>query len=103
MAGESPYRPGGGIPTATNTDPELVRPLRRERALHQVVRPVRQLGRNCRRAAPAAHDTSKPQVVHQPGHRAAGDGISLSVELTPDLASAVDPEVLLPDPLDLRP
>ena len=39
--------------------------------------------------------------LHQPRHRAAGDVVPFAAQLTPDLAHAVDLEVLIEDPPDL--
>ena len=43
-----------------------------------------------------------PQAAHQPRHRAARDLQPLAAQLPPHLADAIAPEVLRPDPLDLR-
>ena len=43
----------------------------------------------------------KAHGSHQPRHRAAGDRNALAGELPPDLAHAIDPEVLLEHPSDL--
>jgi hypothetical protein len=41
----------------------------------------------------AAHGTAKPQLAHEALHRATSDHDALAVQLTPELASAVDAEV----------
>ena len=43
----------------------------------------------------------KAHVPHQPGHRTARDGEALPPQLPPDLAHAIDAEVLLEDASDL--
>jgi hypothetical protein len=69
--------------------------------LDQVGGPDRQLVRRRCSAGLAAHGTTKTQVTHQALDGAPGDHDPLAVELTPDLASAVDAEVRGVDPGDL--
>jgi hypothetical protein len=49
----------------------------------------------------AAYDALQVQSLHQSFHRAAGCHYAFALELPPDLAHAIDLEVLLPDPLDM--
>lgn len=49
----------------------------------------------------AANGALQTHVLHQPGHRAAGDIDALSPQLPPDLAHAVDPPVRFEHPPDL--
>ena len=49
---------------------------------------------------PTPHHAAKAKCAHQPRHRASGHHDALAVELAPDLAYPVDPEVL-PHPPDL--
>ena len=44
----------------------------------------------------------RPMARHQPRHRAAGDVEAFAPQLPPDLARAVDPEVLREDAPDLN-
>lgn len=46
-------------------------------------------------ALPSAHNTLQPKRSHQSLDRITGNGDLLSTELSPDLASTVDLEVLL--------
>lgn len=46
--------------------------------------------------APASDNTLNFQPFHQPFHRAASHLYLLPVQLSPDLARSVDPEVFLP-------
>ena len=50
----------------------------------------------------AAAGTDQTQVAHQPLHGAPGHRDAFPVQLQPHLPRAVDPEVLLVDPADLR-
>lgn len=50
----------------------------------------------------AANDTLQAEVSHQPLHRASRKIESFALHLPPDLADAIDREVLGKDPHDLR-
>ena len=83
--------------------PQGVRPGNREVAVHRVPRPIRCAVRNRRgRPPPTAPNPFDAQRFHQPGHGAARHVDPFPVQLQPDLPGAVDPEILLPHPLDLR-
>jgi len=82
-------------------DPQLVGSLRREVPLHQVGWPRGALIRRGGPAGLATADTLQTQLPHEPLHRAAGHRVSLAVQLPPDLAGAIDAEVLGVDPADL--
>lgn len=85
-------------------DPQPVRRRRVELAVDQIERarrcPVAHRGAD----GLAADRPLKTQFPHQPRHRAAGDGEAFAPQLTPHLAHAIDPEVLLEHPthLDLQ-
>ena len=51
---------------------------------------------------PAAHRTCQAQLSHQPGDPAAWRRDPFAPQLPPNLAHAIDPEVRLPDPPDVR-
>ena len=51
----------------------------------------------------ASDDALNTHPLHQPGHGAAGNREAFPIQLTPDLAHAVDAPVLLEDALDLGP
>jgi hypothetical protein len=42
---------------------------------------------------PPSHDAGEPQLSHQPLHRAARNQSALALQLPPELAGAVHPEV----------
>ena len=50
-----------------------------------------------------SHHARQPHLGHQARDGTAGDGYPFPVQLPPDLSHAVDPEVLVPDALDLGP
>jgi hypothetical protein len=50
----------------------------------------------------AADHALQAKGSHQPCHRAAGNVVAFALHLPPDLAHAVNPEVLVEHPLDLR-
>jgi hypothetical protein len=72
-------------------------------AVDQVSRPSGGLVRRGSPAGLAAADPFQAQLAHQPLHGAASHGDSFAVQLPPDLAGAVDAEVLGVDPGDLGP
>jgi len=82
-------------------DPQLVGPAGREVPLHQVGgSDGGRIGRGGPPGLAAAH-ALQAKLTHQPLDGAAGDGDPLAVQLPPDLASSVHPEVLGVDPGDL--
>src|SRR5262245_20055760 len=82
-------------------DPELIRPNGSELALDQICRIFRLVAADGGSALAPTHGPSQPKRSHQSLDATAGDGDALPAELSPDLACAVDLEVLIPDPLDL--
>ena len=75
--------------------PQDVRPRRLELPVDPI---ERTRGRRIADRGPhplAAHDALQAHLPHQPRDRAAGDRDPLAAELPPDLAHAIDPEVLL--------
>src|SRR5499426_3809907 len=82
-------------------DPELIRPNGGELALDQICRIFRLVAADSGSAFGAAHNPLQPERSHQSFEATAGDGDALPAELSPDLACAVDLEVLIPDALDL--
>jgi hypothetical protein len=82
-------------------DPQLIGSLRGEVPLHQV---GGSSGGRIRRGGPlglATADAFQAQLTHQPLHGAAGHHDPLAVQLAPELAGAVDAQVLGMDPADL--
>src|SRR5690606_10364314 len=75
-----------------------------EVSLHQVERPLGRIAwsRGSRLAA-AANRAPKAELTHQPLDRAARHRDALALQLVPDLARAVDLEVVPPDPADVLP
>lgn len=92
-------RPAGDI--SEIRDPELVRRLSRKLAVHLVVR-AGLSGIRDGRALLAPHDTLQIKRFHEPLDRAAGDVLSFSAQLTPDLAGPVAPAAGIENALDLR-
>src|SRR5262245_46061709 len=82
-------------------DPELIRPNGGELALDQICRIFRLVAADGGSALAPTHGPSRPDRSHQSFDATAGDGDALPAELSPDLACAVDLEVLIPDALDL--
>src|SRR5262245_55965697 len=82
-------------------DPELIRPNGGELALDQICRIFRLVAADGGSALAPTHGPSQPKRSHQSFDPTAGDGDALPAELSPDLACAVDLEVLIPDALDL--
>jgi hypothetical protein len=75
--------------------PELIGPARQELPIDPVEGSFGVLLRDRRPALAAAHNAVETGVTHQPLDRTAGDDESLAAKLPPDLARAVDLEVLL--------
>jgi hypothetical protein len=84
------------------TTPEHVRGRRPELAVHAVHRARRCLVGDGGPHLLAPDDAFDPHLLHQAGHGAAGDVEAFADELSPDLADAIDAEVVVPDPPDLR-
>src|SRR5215213_4679606 len=92
-------RPGRHIGEVA--DPQGVRPRRRELPVDPVTW-TRGRGITDRRPdASAANHTLQAHLPHQPGDRAARNIDPLALQLAPDLAHAIDPEVRRTDPADL--
>jgi len=81
--------------------PELVGPGCRELPVHLVQWARRDVIRNHCPVPFTWHYTAQALYTHQPLHRAAGHGDRIPVQLPPDLACPVDPEVICVDPPDL--
>jgi hypothetical protein len=82
--------------------PQLVRPVGGELAVDLVERTRRRLvADRCSHALSSAH-AFETQPVHQSRHPVAADVEALPQKLPPDLAGAIDPEVLGMDPQDRR-
>lgn len=94
--------PGGHVREIRNPDPVRCRCL--ELAVHTVERVGGQLVRKRRLDRLATDDPLKPHDLHEPCDGAAGNVEALPLQLPPDLAHAIDPEVLLKDTayLDLQ-
>src|SRR5262245_47291311 len=82
-------------------DPELIRPNGGELALDQICRITRLVTADRGSALTPTHNPLQPERSHQSFDATAGDCDALSAELSPDLARAVNLEVLIPDALDL--
>jgi hypothetical protein len=93
-------RPGGDI--CEVRDPEHVRTRRLELAVHPVERAWRGFVADRRPHAPSADDALKTHRLHQPSHGAACHVLPLPHQLTPDLANAIDLEVLIEHAPDLH-
>src|SRR5215467_7476029 len=82
-------------------DPELIRPNGGELALDQICWIFRLVAADSGSAFAPTHSPLQPERSHQSFDATAGDCDALPAELSPDLARAVDLEVLIPDALDL--
>ena len=92
-------------PTGDARIAERAEPVRRgcpELPVHTIQRARQRRVRDRRSSGATADNTLKAQHPHEPLDRTAGDIEALPTELAPDLPDPVDPEVLLPDPSDLR-
>ena len=81
--------------------PEFIRTRGLERPIDVIDRPIRAVITDGRPGFLATDDALKPQGAHQALDRAAGYGEPFALELPPDLARAVDLEVLVLDPTNL--
>src|ERR1700710_3125017 len=95
-----PTLPGRYIGEIRN--PQLVRPLRSELPIDPVQRIGRLVVADRRAHHLAAHHTAQSLTTHQSFDGASRDRSTFTGQLTPDLISAVDPHIGLPDALDLR-
>src|SRR5262245_7539994 len=87
--------PGPGRDVGEIGDPELIRPHRGELALDQICRIIRLVAADGGSAFATAHNPLQPERLHQSFDGTAGDGDALTAELSPDLACAVDLEVII--------
>src|SRR5919205_4291208 len=92
---------GPGRDVAEVRDPQRIRPRRLELPVHAVQRAWRSLVALRRADGLATDDAFQAQRPHEARDRAAGDLEALALQLPPDLAHAIDPEVLLEHTLDL--
>ena len=92
-------RPGRDIGEVR--DPQRVRPRRLELAIDVVQRAWRGLVADRGSDRLAADDALQAHASHQPRHGAAGHVLALPPQLPPDLAHAIDLEVLLEHARDL--
>ena len=94
-----PSLPGGYVGEVSH--PQAIGAISMEGPTHQIARAGFGGVRN-RRAYPLAPAHSlDPQASHEPLDRTAGNGHVLPMHLAPDLARAVDLEVLIPDAADI--
>ena len=94
-----PALPGGSV--CEIADPQFVRALRAELPVDQVQR-ARRLGIADRGSHDfAAHHASQSKTSHQALNGAAGHRRAFAGQLPPDLVSAVDLHIALPDSIDL--
>jgi len=94
--------PGPGRDIGEVADPEPVRRGRLELAVHPVERARRGLVGDRRADRLAPDDALQAHGIHQPLHRAARHAEPFAQQLTPDLPRAVDLEVLIEHPQDMR-
>jgi hypothetical protein len=73
----------------------LIGTSRDELALDQICRTIRAIFTDRGSALASTHDALQPNSSHQSLEAAAGDGDALPAELSEDLASALDLEVLI--------
>src|SRR5919202_218906 len=92
---------GPGRVVAEVRDPQRIRPRRLELPVHTVQRAWRSLVAHRRADDLAADDAFQAQRPHEARDRAAGDLEALALQLSPHLAHAIDPEVLVEHTLDL--
>src|SRR4030095_10953364 len=89
------YEPHPGRYVCEIGDPELIRPNGSELALDQICRIFRLVAADSRSTFATAHDPLQPERSHQPFDGTAGDGKAIPYELPPNLAGAVDLEVII--------
>src|SRR6187551_3553518 len=96
---------GPGCDISEVGEPKDVRPWRLELAVDVIQWAWRSLVADRGSDGFAADDPLQAHVPHQPRHRATGNIEAFALELPPDLAHAIDPEVLIEDApdLDLQP
>jgi hypothetical protein len=96
-----PARPGRHVRQVG--DPQPVRCRRSELPLHEVVGAGVDLPSGDRGPLDlAAHGSEQTELAHQPLDLAARDDVAFALQLPPDLADAVDTEVVLEDLADDR-
>src|ERR687885_1197899 len=95
------HEAGPGRDVAEVRDPQRIRPRRLELPVHTVQRAWRCLVALRRADDLATDDAFQAHGPHEACDRAAGDLEALALQLPPDLAHAIDPEVLVEHALDL--
>jgi hypothetical protein len=83
-------------------EPKHVRRRRMEDPVHMIERAWRSLVGHRGAQGLAADNTVQTRAAHQARHGAASELASFSLHLPPDLAHAIDLEVLVENPFDLR-
>src|SRR5258707_6072263 len=98
------FKAGPGRDVGEVGEPEDIRPWRLELAVDVIQRAWRGLVADRGFNGFAADDPLQTHVPHQSRHRATGNIEALALELSPDLAHAIDPEILIEDApnLDLQ-
>src|SRR6185437_2927297 len=91
-------RPGGHVGEVG--DPQLVGSRGYELPLHAIQRPFSDVRRNGRALLAPTHHAAEACAAHQPLNRAACHRNAFAAQLPPDLACTIDPEVLVPDPVN---
>ena len=81
-------------------DPQLIGPGGHELPMNAIQRSISDIRREGRALLAPPNDATQPVSAHQPLDRAASDWNAFAVQLPPDLARTVHPEVLLPDAMD---
>ena len=81
--------------------PQCIRPPGRELPVHEILRTLGRRIADGRTHRLAPHHASQAHQLHESLDRAARDGHVLAVQLFPDLAGAVDGEVVVVDTGDL--
>ena len=82
--------------------PQLIRAIRFELPIHPVQWTRRTAVRHRGLDRFATHGAAQPETAHQSFHRTACHRDTLALQLSPDLISAVDTQIGVPDPLDVR-
>jgi hypothetical protein len=95
------HEAGPGRDVSKIGDPQRIRPRRPEVPVDPIERAWHGLVAARRADRLAAHGPLQAHGAHQPRHRAPGHRDAVSAEPAPDLAHAIDPEVLIEHALDL--
>ena len=90
--------PGGDVREVG--DPQLIGPGGHELPMNAIQRSISGIRREGRAILAPTNHAAQPVSAHQPLDRAASDWNAFAVQLPPDFARTVDPEVLLPDAMD---